>query len=53
MLQQSLTTRAVVITGDLNLESLIPAANGWTYEVFILEQSQMVFHLEKVSEVTE
>ena len=27
-------TRAVVgVTGDLNLESLIPAANGWTYEV--------------------
>ena len=27
-------TRAVVgVTGDVNLESLIPAANGWTYEV--------------------
>ena len=27
-------TRAVFgLTGDLNLESIIPAANGWTYEV--------------------
>lgn len=27
-------TRGVVgVTGDVNLESLIPAANGWTYEV--------------------